>query len=43
MESLFTKSLTLMAQGMAAIFVVILIIYLVLLVLGRKPKSDTKQ
>jgi hypothetical protein len=37
MNTAFTLSLRLMGQGMAAIFAVILLIYLVLLVLGRKP------
>ena len=34
--STFYTSLVLMGQGMAAIFVVIIIIYLVILILGRK-------
>lgn len=34
--STFNASLLLMGQGMAAIFVVIIIIYLVILILGRK-------
>ncbi len=41
MPEMFSKSLVLMGQGMAAIFVVIFIIFLVLLVLGKsKKKTD---
>ncbi len=35
-QSAFNVSLILMGRGMAAIFVVILVIYLVILVLGKK-------
>ncbi|ADY12341.1 OadG-related small transporter subunit [Sphaerochaeta globosa] len=38
MDTVFGKSLTLMAQGMVGIFVVILIIFFVLLVLGKSKK-----
>ncbi|MDD2395868.1 MULTISPECIES: hypothetical protein [Sphaerochaeta] len=41
MNTLFGKSLTLMAQGMTGIFVVILIIFFVLLALGKnKTKKE---
>lgn len=41
MNSMFGKSLTLMAQGMVGIFVVILIIFFVLLALGKnKTKKE---
>lgn len=39
MNTLFGKSLTLMAQGMVGIFVVIFIIFFVLLFLGRQKKA----
>jgi len=41
MQTTFMKSLTLMGQGMVGIFTVILVIFFVLLVLGkRKDKSS---
>ncbi len=40
--SVVTHSLTLMWQGMAAIFAVILIIYFVFLLLGKKKKKPHK-
>ncbi|WP_272916411.1 hypothetical protein [Sphaerochaeta halotolerans] len=39
MQSIFSKSLTLMGQGMLAIFVVIFIIFLVLLFLGKNKQK----
>jgi len=39
MTSAFTQSLKLMGQGMAGLFAVILIIYVVILFLGRPPKN----
>ncbi|AEV29278.1 hypothetical protein SpiGrapes_1467 [Sphaerochaeta pleomorpha str. Grapes] len=42
MITAFTQSLKLMGQGMAGIFAVILIIYLVILFLGRPPKNREK-
>ncbi|HPE94322.1 MAG: OadG-related small transporter subunit [Sphaerochaeta sp.] len=39
MNTIFGKSLTLMAQGMVGIFVVILIIFFVLLALGKNKKT----
>jgi hypothetical protein len=40
MQSIFSKSLTLMGQGMLAIFVVIFIIFLVLLFLGKNKQKE---
>ncbi|MGH0053282.1 MAG: hypothetical protein ACQ5SW_07840 [Sphaerochaetaceae bacterium] len=40
MQSNFLKSLTLMGQGMLAIFVVIFLIFLVLLFLGKTKKKE---
>jgi Na+-transporting methylmalonyl-CoA/oxaloacetate decarboxylase gamma subunit len=39
MQSIFSKSLTLMGHGMLAIFVVIFIIFLVLLFLGKSKNK----
>ncbi len=43
MIELFKQSLTLMWQGMAAIFVVILIIYVMLLILPKIFKTDSQK
>jgi Na+-transporting methylmalonyl-CoA/oxaloacetate decarboxylase gamma subunit len=42
MTTAFTQSLKLMGQGMAGIFAVIVIIYLVIVFLGRPPKHKDK-
>ncbi|MDD3059002.1 MAG: OadG-related small transporter subunit [Sphaerochaeta sp.] len=41
MYTTFLKSLTLMGQGMAGIFTVILVIFVVLSVLGRKKDKSS--
>jgi hypothetical protein len=41
MHTTFLKSLTLMGQGMAGIFTVILVIFLLLLILGRKKDKTS--
>jgi Na+-transporting methylmalonyl-CoA/oxaloacetate decarboxylase gamma subunit len=42
MTTAFNQSLVLMGQGMAGIFAVILVIYLVILFLGRPPRKKDK-